>query len=90
MIIYFRSIASRDNQSHLYRDAFAVYQKAIWTIFSERPSAPIDGFGMEVIDETFPVASPRSAYSGITYAAVSYTHLDVYKRQDVGNNNLAD
>lgn len=71
MIIYFRSIASRDNQSHLYRDAFAVYQKAIWTIFSERPSAPIDGFGMEVIDETFPVASPRSAYSGITYADVS-------------------
>ena len=67
MFVYFQNFISKDKQSQLYRDAFVVYQKSIWTIYSQHTIARIDGYGIEAIEETSPVATPRVSYSGVTY-----------------------
>ena len=59
---------SKDHQSRLFREnALQIRQKAIWTIFTRESAKVVSGYGMESIDETYPVSKPSASYGGIVY-----------------------
>jgi hypothetical protein len=68
MAIFLVSCMSKDHQSRLFREnALQIRQKAIWTIFTRESAKVVSGYGMESIDETYPVSKPSASYGGIVY-----------------------
>ncbi len=71
MSIFINRHISKDKQSQMFcGSTLHIRQHSIWTIFTRASATVVSGYGMEVVDETFPVSTPHATYN-INYNDVS-------------------